>query len=213
MHWETTKGILKIVWPAVGVLAGLSAGACFLYLRAWETAGFALASGVYALLLMAFTIKDYRTLKAIRRCEEQPYDEAAFLYDEGEEEKVASTTGGMPTERDRRGRVPSDSQRRSRRGHLVAEKPESVGWWVFRWLCFVAAAAGASVGIGGIITYALLAQGNHESLNSTSHWLTIGTSYSSSLPLGAEFSSGHLPIDLPFSLRNFAGCSWQCGRS
>jgi hypothetical protein len=127
------------------------------------------------MLLMAFTIKDYRTLKAIRRCEEQTDDEAAFLYDEAEEENV-STTAGMPTERDRRGRVLSDSKRRSRRGHLVAEKPESAGWWVFRWLCFVAAAAGASVGIGGIVAYALLAQGNHESLNSTSHWLTIGTS-------------------------------------
>jgi hypothetical protein len=176
MTWDRVKGRLKIAWPAVGLLVGLSAGACFLYLHAWETAGFALVSGAYALLLMSFTIKSYLNLKAVERCDELTTDEeVASLYDEQDENNsnepyyASSVVKGTTQQASLRDR------HHSRRGHLVAERPESWTWWTYRWACFVAAAAGASVGTSGIIAYALLAQGNHESLSPTSHWLTIGT--------------------------------------
>jgi hypothetical protein len=174
MTWDRVKGRLKIAWPAVGLLVGLSAGACFLYLHAWETAGFALVSGAYALLLMSFTIKSYLNLKAVERCDELTTDEeVASLYDEQDEnnsnEPYYASSGTIQHKASMRDR------HHSRRGHLVAERPESWTWWTYRWACFVAAAAGASVGTSGIIAYALLAHGNHESLSPTSHWLTIGT--------------------------------------
>ncbi len=59
---------------------------------------------------------------------------------------------------------------------LLVEAPEKIKWKVLRWIAFIGAMAGIAVGVSGIAVYAMIAQANHESLNPTSHWLTIGIS-------------------------------------